>query len=264
MDKTKLYILITNSTALAGSTLTLAQNKRLLGDGVSSDGKTISEQLLNLDLRDAYEAAFKDAAAHQMWSAYRIKLLAGKALKSFGFDCNNVSNEVALQKVCQEANEARMHARTLKDEGIYAASFSIHFRVSDAALWPEGNDIMARLLMNMLQVEFELEPLTIKNVEEYHKILGSAVREDIADIFTKHAWKVLAPVVKVPTADAPIKNSIRILDILTLHPRYTTADLAEELKISAKGVEKHLARLKKTGALFRVGPDKGGHWLVKK
>ena len=270
MDKTKLYILITNSTALAGSTLTLAQNTRLLDDGVSSEGKTISEQLLNLDLKTAYESALKDAEAHQMWSAYRIKTLAGKALKSFGFDCNSVSNEAALQKVCQEANEARMHARTLKDEGLYAASFSIHFRISDAELWPKGNDIIARLLMNLLQVEFGLEPLSVKNVAEYEKILGSAVREDIADVFTKHAWEVLAPVAKCEeiarpkSNDAPLKNSGRILDILTLHPRYTTADLAEVLNISAKGVEKHLSKLKKTGALLRVGPDKGGHWLVKK
>lgn len=298
MDKTKLYILITNSTALAGSTLTLAQNTRLLDEGVSSEGKTISEQLLNLDLKTAYESALKDAEAHQMWSAYRIKTLADKALKSFGFDCNSVSNEAALQKVCQEANEARMHARTLKDEGLYAASFSIHFRISDAGLWPKGNDIIARLLMNMLQVEFGLEPLSVKNVAEYEKILGVAVREDIADVFTKHAWEVLAPVAKCPkgpaagpaagpsatgkvpvcvpqveptpalpvrkTNDAPLKNSSRILDILTLHPRYTTADLAEVLNISAKGVEKHLSKLKKTGALLRVGPDKGGHWLVKK
>lgn len=286
MDKTKLYILITNSTALDGSTLTLEQNTRLLDEGVSSEGKTIAEQLLNLDLKAAYEAAFKDAESHQMWSAYRIKLLAGKALKSFGFDCNSVSNEAALQKLCQEANEARMHARSLKDEGLYSASFSIHFRVSDTELWPAGNDVFARLLMNMLQVEFGLEPLSVKDVAGYKKILGAAVREDIADVFTKHAWKVLAPVSKCPKGPAagpkvaelgpsarrsansshesPLKNSSRILDLLTLHPRYTTADLAEELQISAKGVEKHLAKLKKVGALLRVGPDKGGHWLVKK
>ncbi|MBP5566352.1 MAG: winged helix-turn-helix transcriptional regulator [Bacteroidales bacterium] len=272
MDKTKLYILVTNSTALAGSSLTLEQNMRLLDEGVSSEGKTIAEQLLNLDVKAAYEFALKEAASHQMWSAYRVKLLAGKALKSYGFDCNVVRNEAALQKLCQEANEARMHARTLKDEGLYAASISIHFRVSDAELWAEGNDIVARLLMNMLQVEFGLEPLSVKNVAEYEKILGSAVREDIADIFTKHAWEVLAPVNKcaritrptVEPKEEPLKNGARILDILTLHPRYTTADLAEALKISVKGVEKHLAKLKKSGALLRIGPDKGGHWLVKK
>lgn len=281
MEKTKLYILITNSTALEGSTLTLAQNTRLLDEGVSSEGKTIAEQLLNIDLKVAYEAAIKDAEAHQMWSSYRIKTLASKALKSYGFDCNRVGNEAALQKICQEANEARMHFRTLKEDGLYAASFLIHFRTSDAELWPKGNDMMGRLLMNMLQVEFGMEPLSVRNTAEYKKILGAAVREDIADIFTKHASEVLAPVSRCPkgpaatavqpSASVPAaaeagseKNSSRILRLLSDHPHYTTSELAKLLQISTKGVEKHLARLKKTGALLRIGPDKGGFWQVKR
>jgi ATP-dependent DNA helicase RecG len=53
-----------------------------------------------------------------------------------------------------------------------------------------------------------------------------------------------------------------VLQILSAHPRYTTDDLAKLLGISSKGVEKHLAKLKKSGALLRVGPDKGGWWKV--
>ncbi len=281
MDESQLYILVTNSTALEGSSLTLAQNARLLGEGLSSEGKTIAEQLLNLDLKEAYKAAEKDASSHQMWSGYRIKMLASKALRSYGFDCNKVASEPALQKICQEANEARMHARSLKDNGLYAASHSIHFRVSDAELWPKGNDIMARLLMNMLQMEFGLQLMSVKDPEAYSNLLHSAVKEDIAEIFTSHAGEVLAPaaeckwraVAQAPSpatpaapeaavAAAPVKNSTRILEILANHPRYTTAELAGMLGISDKGVEKHLANLKKTGALKRVGPDKGGYWRV--
>ena len=268
MDKLLLYRLVTASTAAEGSTLTLEQNVRLLRDGISSEGKTIAEQLMNLDLLKGYEAALADAAGHQMWSAYRIKLLAAKALRSFGFDCSKVSSETTLQKICQEANEARMHARSLKDSGIYSFSYQLHFRVSNAELWPEGNDLMARLLMNMLQIEFGLEPLSIRSTEEYAKMLNSAVREDIEDIFTSHASEVMAPVSKCRRADipvgtdGPVKNSTRILQILSAHPRYTTADLADMLQISAKGVEKHLSKLKKAGSLLRIGPDKGGWWKV--
>lgn len=273
MDASQLYILITNSTAMEGSSLTLAQNTRLLSEGVSSEGKTIAEQLLNLDLKAAYEAASKDAAGHQLWSGYRVKMLASKALRSYGFDCNKVASEAALQRICQEANEARMHSRSLKESGLYAASHMIHFRVSDAELWPRGNDIMARLLMNMLQMEFGLTLQSIKDPEAYSKLLRSAVKEDIAEIFTSHADDVLAPAdkckwagkeVSVPEA-APathVKNSTRILELLATHPRYTTADLAGLLGISDKGVEKHIANLKKTGALKREGPDKGGYWRV--
>ncbi|MCR5520183.1 MAG: winged helix-turn-helix transcriptional regulator [Bacteroidales bacterium] len=265
MDKTVLYKLVTASTAAEGSTLSLQENVRLLRDGVSSEGKTIAEQLMNLDLLKGYEAAVEDASSHQIWSAYRIKLLAAKALRNFGFDCSRIRSEAALQKICQEANEARMHARTLKSEGLYNVSYSIHFRVSDAELWPEGNDLMARLLMNMLQLEFGLEPISIREPEEYATLLRSAVREDIEDVFTSHAKEVMAPVSKCrfpQVKEATVKNSARILQILTEHPRYTTADLAEILQISAKGVEKHLANLKKSGSLQRIGPDKGGWWKV--
>ena len=87
---------------------------------------------------------------------------------------------------------------------------------------------MGRLLGNMLEFEFGLEPS------------GSR------------------------PARGTQNNAERILDILSKHPRYTTADLAGILHISDKGVEKHLANLKKTGRLLRVGPDKGGHWEVKR
>ena len=42
----------------------------------------------------------------------------------------------------------------------------------------------------------------------------------------------------------------------------STRDLASEIGISAKGVEKQLGILKSTGKLLRIGPDKGGKWQV--
>lgn len=227
MDKQTLYILVTNSTILEGSTLNLAQNIRLLEDGVSSEGKTISEQLKNIDLFKAYQMAVKDAEGHQVWSGYRLKSLASRALKCRGFDCNKVSDEAVLQAICHEANEARMHFRTIGEEGLRKAAESIRDKVSKAGLWPEGNIVMGRLLGNLLEFEFGLEP--------------SGARP----------------------SRGTINNSDRILDILSKHPRYTTADLADILRISDKGVEKHLANLKKAGRLLRVGPDKGGYWEVK-
>ena len=226
MDKQTLYILVTNSTILEGSTLNLAQNIRLLEDGVSSEGKTISEQLKNIDLFKAYQMALKDAEGRQVWSGYRLKSLAARALKCRGFDCNKVSDEAALQAICHEANEARMHFRTLGEEGLRKAADSIRSKVEKASLWQEGNIVMGRLLANMLEFEIGLEPS------------GSR------------------------PARGTSNNAARILDILAKHPRYTTADLAGILHISDKGVEKHLANLKKSGRLLRVGPDKGGRWEV--
>ena len=236
MDEQTLFTLVTNSTALEGSTLTLRQNEKLLGSGISSEGKTIAEQLLNLDVREAYLAAIKDAGAHQVWSGYRIKLLAAKALRSYGFDTNRVGSDAILQGICREANEARMHAHSLGKDAIREVALSINDKVEDAGLWPRGNGLMARLLMNMLEIELGLEPTTTEFIRE----------EDPVE----------------PVVQPKIKTSTRVLEILSAHPRYTTDDLAKQLGISSKGVEKHLAKLKKSGYLQRIGPDKGGWWKV--
>ena len=44
--------------------------------------------------------------------------------------------------------------------------------------------------------------------------------------------------------------------------KLTTAQLAKEIGITPKGVEKHLANLKTDGKIQRIGPDKGGQWKV--
>lgn len=53
-----------------------------------------------------------------------------------------------------------------------------------------------------------------------------------------------------------------ILNMLSKDGSLTSASLAKRLGISPKAVEKHLANLKASGLLRRIGPDKGGHWEV--
>jgi ATP-dependent DNA helicase RecG len=45
-------------------------------------------------------------------------------------------------------------------------------------------------------------------------------------------------------------------------PEITSSELAAELGITGKGVEWQLSRLRTSGRIRRVGPDKGGHWEV--
>ena len=46
------------------------------------------------------------------------------------------------------------------------------------------------------------------------------------------------------------------------NPVITTAELAEKLKMTDKGVEWQLTKLKNEGAIIRIGADKGGKWEV--
>jgi ATP-dependent DNA helicase RecG len=46
------------------------------------------------------------------------------------------------------------------------------------------------------------------------------------------------------------------------NPRITIAELAKNLKISTRAIEKHIAQLKSSGLIERIGSDKAGYWEV--
>ena len=50
-----LYSIITHSTAIEGSTVTEIENQLLFDEGITAKGKPMVEQLMNLDLKQAYE-----------------------------------------------------------------------------------------------------------------------------------------------------------------------------------------------------------------
>ena len=59
------------------------------------------------------------------------------------------------------------------------------------------------------------------------------------------------------------KSREKIIAILSENGKLTAAGLAAEIGVTAKAIEKHLAKLKAEGIIERVGPDKGGSWKVK-
>ena len=56
------------------------------------------------------------------------------------------------------------------------------------------------------------------------------------------------------------KGGKKILELLSGDGSLSAAALAARIGITPKAVEKHLAKAE--GRLRRVGPDKGGHWMV--
>ncbi|MFH0795891.1 MAG: winged helix-turn-helix transcriptional regulator [Candidatus Omnitrophota bacterium] len=54
----------------------------------------------------------------------------------------------------------------------------------------------------------------------------------------------------------------RILREITRDPRLSREKLARVLEISTDTVKEYLSRLKKKGAIKRLGPDKGGYWEI--
>ena len=58
------------------------------------------------------------------------------------------------------------------------------------------------------------------------------------------------------------KTVDRLAELIKTQPHLTQIGMSAALGISRQAVQKHLANLKKAGRLRRVGPDKGGHWVV--
>ena len=55
----------------------------------------------------------------------------------------------------------------------------------------------------------------------------------------------------------------KILAIMRRNPTVSAKSIAEEIDITARGVEKNIRELKKAGLIERLGPAKGGYWVVK-
>jgi ATP-dependent DNA helicase RecG len=64
----------------------------------------------------------------------------------------------------------------------------------------------------------------------------------------------------VEMAETPVKTPERIIDLLRTNPQMTLAEVAEEIGMSRRAVERATSKLVGEGRLRFVGPRKSGHW----
>ena len=214
-----LYSIITHSTAIEGSTVTEIENQLMFDEGISSN-KPIAEQLMNLDLKKAYERAFSLADNNEDFSEELLCELSGILMHNTGalyntiagtFDSSkgelrllNVSagrggkSYLAWQKVpdrlnkfCAWINEEREKLIADDIERIYRLSFEAHYRLVCIHPWADGNGRMARLVMNMIQREFGVVPAIVKKDRraEYIKSLADSQSSDDAAVFIAFMMK---------------------------------------------------------------------------
>ena len=219
-EKYYLYSIITHSTAIEGSTVTEIENQLLFDEGISAN-KPMTEQLMNLDLKKAYEQGFNFAKNHTDFSVEMLCNLASVLMNNTGSVYNtiygsfssakgdlrlvNVSagrggkSYIAWQKVpsrledfCKWINEKRKSLNSMSVTEKYRLSFEAHFNLVSIHPWADGNGRMCRLVMNMIQVESGVVPSIVKkeNRAEYIKSLSeSQEKEDSSmflDFMTKH------------------------------------------------------------------------------
>ena len=63
-------------------------------------------------------------------------------------------------------------------------------------------------------------------------------------------------------AESTEKSSEKILNLIKNNPETTIANLAKQLGMSTRAIEKQISTLKKRSLIIRIGPAKGGHWEI--
>lgn len=312
-DKFYLYSLITHSTAIEGSTITELENQIMFDHGVSIKGKSIEEQSMNLDLKNAYDKAIELAQNHTPISIDLLISLSALVMKNTGKEYKTVLGDFSsakgelrllnvtagvggrsymnyskvptkLAEFCKQLNANRKDVERKSITELYKISFDAHFNLVTIHPWADGNGRMARLIMNMLQFEFGLIPTIIHKEykEEYIKALVATREEENLDIFRSFMTKMMEENLSAEietylisideTEDNTIKPSKvskksttsreKIISLLREDGNLSAVAIAERIGITSKAVEKHLARLKADGIIQRIGPAKGGKWVV--
>lgn len=184
-----MYSIITHSTAIEGSTVTEIENRLLFDEGIGTQ-KPLIEQMMNLDLKVAYEQSLIYAREHRDYSVELLCKLSALVMKNTGTEYNtmlgnfssakgelrllNVSAglggksyisyqkvPVLLEEFCKWLNSQRKCLNT-DYESIYNLSFEAHYRLLCIHPWADGNGRMSRLVMNMIQYEFGVVPSIVK------------------------------------------------------------------------------------------------------
>lgn len=189
-EKFYLYSIITHSTAIEGSTVTEVEAQLLFDEGITAKGKPLIEQLMNLDLKAAYDYGRIWIKQHEDITIESLVTLASKVMARTGgeyyslggsFDAskgelrklnvtagaggrsymNWMKVPMKLKDFCEELNKRRKAIDTTDELSIYELSLRAHYELVTIHPWADGNGRTSRLLMNLLQMEYDVLPTKV-------------------------------------------------------------------------------------------------------
>ena len=189
-DKFYLYSIIVHSTAIEGSTVTEVEAQLLFDEGITSNKRTVVEQMMNLDLKVAYEYGREWIMRHEPITVDWIIMLASKVMARTGSEYSAIGGDFSAAKgelrklnvsagiggksymsylkvperlaaFCEELNCRRKAVDPTDICAIYDLSFWAHYELVTIHPWADGNGRTSRLLMNLLQMEFGVLPTKV-------------------------------------------------------------------------------------------------------
>ena len=167
-DKFYLYSIITHSTAIEGSTVTEVEAQLLFDEGITSSKRTMLEQMMNLDLKVAYDYGREWIKKHEPITIEWLVLLASKVMARTGSEYHPIGGDfsaakgelrklnvtagaggksyLSYQKVpsslaafCEELNRRRQAIEPTDVAAIYDLSFWAHYELVTIHPWADGN-----------------------------------------------------------------------------------------------------------------------------
>ena len=210
-EKFYLYSIIAHSTAIEGSTVTEVEAQLLFDEGITSSKRTMVEQMMNLDLKVAYDYGIKWIKQHEDITVDWLVLLASKVMARTGSEYHTAGGDFSAAKgelrklnvtaglggksymsylkvparlatFCEELNRRRKAIDKNDVAAIYELSFWAHFELVTIHPWADGNGRTCRLLMNLLQMEFDLLPTKVlkeDKAEYIQALIDTREKEDI-------------------------------------------------------------------------------------
>ncbi len=311
-DKFYLYSIITHSTAIEGSTVTEVEAQLLFDEGLTSSKRTLAEQMMNIDLKTAYEYGREWIQKHSPITIDWLVLLASKVMAHTGSEYNAIGGGFSaakgelrllnvtaglggksymsyqkipakLQSFCEELNRRRAAIDPMDICAIYELSYWAHYELVTIHPWADGNGRTSRLLMNLLQMEYGVLPTKVLKQDKatyIQALIDTREQEDISifihcmhHLHCEHLQHDIASYEKdmveggQKSGQKIVKGGQKtkelILSYLADHPTASRKELSEQIGIAQSAIQRHLKTLQVQGLLFRIGPDKGGHWEVR-
>jgi len=210
-EKFYLYSIITHSTAIEGSTVSEVEAQLLFDEGITAKGKPMIEQLMNLDLKAAYDYGRIWIKRHEDITVQSLITLSAKVMARTGGEYNSFGGSfdaskgelrklnvtagaggrsymnwmkvpMKLEAFCKELNMRRHSLDPTDIAAVYDLSFWAHYELVTIHPWADGNGRTCRLLMNLLQMEYDVLPTKVlkeDKAEYIQALIDTREKEDI-------------------------------------------------------------------------------------
>lgn len=212
-QKFYLYSIVTHSTAIEGSTVTEIENQLLFDEGITAKGRSLTEQMMNVDLKNAYLYAFKVASENPIYTPQLLQQLSALVMRRTGSEYSTIAGQfdsskgefrlcnvsagiggrsyLAYNKVsravddfCGWLNKEIANADKTDIAACYRLSFEAHFQLVTIHPWVDDNGRTTRLVMNMIQRQLGLVPSIVRKDDkgEYIQSLVDSRENDDSTI----------------------------------------------------------------------------------